>query len=94
MPADRAQLEAWIAQTRRTQQRLYKVLLPSGIVALGLLVWSRPIGGVACAIVGMFALFGTWITNGHINDWEQQIDKIDHPPPPQMVGGRLRRERD
>jgi hypothetical protein len=93
MAADRAQLEAWIAQTQRTQKKLVAGLVPAGIVAFALLFVSRPIGGAACAMVGMFALFGFWITTSHVRDFEGKLDELDKPPP-QIVGGRLRRERD
>ena len=94
MAADRTQLEAWIAKTRRTQQLMIRALGPAAILALALLVVSRPIGGAACGIIGMFALFGYWITNGHIQDWEQQIEKLERPPARVVEGNRLRRERD
>ena len=87
--ADRAQLEAWIAATQRTQQRLRVALIPAGVVALALLVWSRPVGGAACATVGLFALFGFWITSSHIQDWEQQIGELGKP---RTVGRAIKRK--
>ncbi len=91
MAADRAQLEAWIAATRRTQQHLRTLLIPASAIAIALLVWSRPIGGGACALVGIVALFGFWITGGHITDWEQQLAALDKP---RHVGPVTRREPD
>jgi hypothetical protein len=89
--ADRAQLEAWIAATHRTQQRLRTALIPAGAVALALLLWSRLVGVGACALVGLVALFGFWITSGHITEWEQQIAALDKP---RHVGPVTRREPD
>jgi len=91
--ADRAQLEAWIAQTERHQRRLRAAIVPAAVVAVGLLVVSRPIGGIAIAIVFITAVFGFWIMASHIADWTAKLDDLDRPRA--VEGARKRRyERD
>jgi uncharacterized membrane protein YhhN len=89
--ADRQQLEAWIAATERTRRRLRTALIPAGLVALALLLWSRPAGGLGLTIVAIVAMFGNWITTSHITDWSARIVELEHPKP---RGAVLRRERD
>ena len=91
--ADREQLEAWIAQSRRTQQRLRYALVPAALAALAVLMWSRPLGALCLVSVAIVATFGFWITGGHITEWET---KIRNPPKPPELNqyGRRRRERD
>lgn len=78
----REDLERWIAGSRRVQQKLKLGIATGVIVAIALLVISRPVGGIALAIVGMVALAGYWITAGHIADWEERLYKLDHPEKP------------
>jgi len=88
----REDLERWIAGTRQVQRKL-KIGVTSGVVAsIILLVISRPVGGIALAIVGLVALSGFWITGGHITDWEAKLYKLDHPEKPRTGGGRYQRE--
>lgn len=93
MAADREQLEAWIAKTKQTQRRLTIGLVPAGIVAVGLLAVSKPLGGLALVSLVIVATFGFWITGGHITDWENQI-KAPPKKPELNQHGRSRRERD
>lgn len=88
MATDRATLEAWIADTRRHQRRLRRALLPASIVALGLLVWSRPIGGAAVLLVVLTAVLGSWIMSSHVLDWQTKIAALDRPP---VVGRAVKR---
>jgi hypothetical protein len=78
---DRAQLEAWIAETERHQRRLRAALVPAVVVALVLLVFSRPIGGMAIAIVLITAVLGFWIMASHIADWTTKLDDLERPRP-------------
>ena len=92
--ADRAQLEAWIAASQRTQQTLKVGLLPAVVAAIAVLIWSRPLGGLVLVSIAIVAIFGFWITSSHIADWSGQVHRIDEPPPPKTRDGRVRRERD
>ncbi len=91
--ADRAQLEGWIAATQRTRRRLTIGLVPGLVAAIAVLVWSRPLGGLALVSLAIVALFGLWITSSHISDWEAQLRE---PAKPRTlnVHGRARREPD
>jgi hypothetical protein len=89
----REDLERWIAETRRTQQRLKLGLMIAGVVALALFVVSRAAGGIAVAILALVALAGFWITGGHITDWEDKLYKLDHPTKP-AAGGKRRYQAD
>jgi hypothetical protein len=86
--ADRAQLEAWIAETERNQRLLRKAILPGAIVALALVIVSRPVGLGAIMLVAMVGVLGRWITSSHILDWRSRIDDLDKPKP---VGRALKR---
>jgi chromate transport protein ChrA len=86
--ADRAQLEAWIAETQRNQQRLRKWIAPAAIVAVALVFVSRPIGLGAILLVALVGVLGQWITQSHILDWRTRLDELDRPKP---VGRALRR---
>lgn len=91
---DRAQLEAWIAQSRRTQKRLKTALVPAVLAAFVVMMWSRPLGALVLVSVGIVAVFGFWITASHMVGWHGEIERIDRPPPTLTKDGRLRRERD
>ena len=86
--ADRAQLEAWIAETQRNQQRLRKAIVPAALVAVVLVFVSRPIGLGAIMLVALVGVLGQWITQSHILDWRTRIDELDKPKP---VGRALKR---
>jgi hypothetical protein len=86
--ADRAQLEAWIAETQRNQQRLRKWIAPAAIVAVALVFVSRPIGLGAILLVALVGVLGQWITQSHILDWRTRLDELDRPKP---VGRALKR---
>jgi hypothetical protein len=86
--ADRAQLEAWIAETQRNQQRLRKWIAPSAIVAVALVLVSRPIGLGAILLVTLVSVLGQWITQSHIVDWRARLADLDKPKP---VGRALKR---
>jgi hypothetical protein len=90
---DRAQLEAWIAKSQTTQRRLKLGLLPAAIAAVVVTVYSHALGGLIIVSLAIVAVFGFWITGGHITDWENQIQKVSKPPE-KNSHGRLRRERD
>jgi len=88
----REELERWIAGSRAVQRKLKVGVVTGAIAAVVLLVISRPLGGIALAIVGLVALSGFWITGGHIADWEAKLYKVEHPDKP--TTGRRRYEAD
>jgi hypothetical protein len=92
--ADRAQLEAWIAETRLTQRRLKLGLIPAVVAAIAVTVWSHPLGALVLVSIAIVAVFGFWITSSHITGWEGEQQRLDRPPPTLTKDGRLRRERD
>jgi hypothetical protein len=91
---DRAELEAWIVATQRRQRRLKTALIPALAVAIGVTVWSRPLGALTFVSIGIVAVFGFWILSSHIADWRGRIDALDRPPPEKTASGRVRRQRD
>ncbi|HEY1549320.1 MAG TPA: hypothetical protein VGG28_15950 [Kofleriaceae bacterium] len=86
--ADRAQLEAWIAETQHNQQRIRKWIMPAAIVAVALLFVSRPVGLGAILLVVLVGTLGQWITRSHIVDWQSRLDALDKPKP---VGRAVKR---
>jgi hypothetical protein len=86
--SDRQQLEAWIANTRRTQRKLGIALIPAGVVAIAVVLFSRPAGFLALLSVAIVGVFGFWITSSHILDWSTKLDELDKPRP---VGRAIKR---
>ncbi|HEX4449659.1 MAG TPA: hypothetical protein VH143_02260 [Kofleriaceae bacterium] len=86
--ADRAQLEAWIAETQRNQKRTRKAIAPAALVAIVLVIFSRPIGLGAILLVALVGVLGEWIMSSHIVDWRTRIAELDKPKP---VGRALKR---
>ena len=91
---DRAEMEAWIAATQRRQRRLKTALIPAVIVAIGVTIWSKPLGVLTFVSIGIVAVFGMWILSSHIADWRGRIEALDRPPPEKTASGRVRRQRD
>lgn len=86
----RAELERYIANTRRTQKRLAKILAVGLAVSIALLFWKAPVGGAGLAICAVTALSGFWITGGHIVDFRNRINDLGKPKTLKMVGGGRR----
>ena len=82
----RAQLEGWIAQTRRTQKKLVFVAAGVVVVALLLFSWRTDVAVFALLAGLLFAMCAFWITSSHITDWKQRLADLDRPP--QVVGRR------
>lgn len=86
----RDELESWIARTRANQRKLAVALGCAVVVAIALLVWRRPVGGVALAITVIVGLCGFWITSSHILDWKQRIADLSKPKNQRISGGGRR----
>ncbi len=81
-PADRrAELNGWIERSIATRRKLSRVLGAGAVIAIGLLVWNRAVGGVAIGILAIVALCGYWIIAAHIADWRGKLDEIGRPRP-------------
>jgi Flp pilus assembly protein TadB len=75
----RAEIEGWIAGTRRTQRRLAIVMAGGAVVAIGLMLWNTSVGGIALGIVAIVALCGFWVTGSHLADWDDKLEQLDRP---------------
>jgi len=83
--ARKAELEGWIAQSRRNMRRLALILLAAAIVSLGACFASRTVGLLALAIVVAVGICGFWILGAHVTDWKFHLRKLDEPAPPTTV---------
>jgi hypothetical protein len=86
----RAELERYIANTRRTQKRLAVGLAIGVVVSIALALWRAPVGGAGIGICALVALSGFWITAGHIVDFRNRINDLGKPKTLKMVGGGKR----
>jgi hypothetical protein len=73
----RAELEGWIAKTRRLQHRMALAYAVLGAVAIGLLTWSRPAGGFALFGVALVAICSFWVTAAHNAAHRQKLAELD-----------------
>jgi O-antigen/teichoic acid export membrane protein len=88
--ARRAELNAWIAQTRANQKKLAVGVGVGLVVSLALLLWRVPVGGAGLGIVVLVAMCGFWITAGHIMDWRTRLTQLGKPKTLRMSGGGRR----
>jgi hypothetical protein len=72
----RDQLETWIAQTRRNQQRLAIWLSAAAVIALGLAIAGMPFAKLALAVIAIVAICGFWVTSAHLADWRRRLDHL------------------
>ena len=85
----RAELEAWLAGSRRVQRGLPRVVAPLGVVGVALAVWLAPFATPFVVLTAVsFLVIGRYITAAHIADWQQQLRDLDRPPAP--IEGRER----
>ena len=84
----RDELERWIAGSRATRKKLRAGLVVAGIISFALLFVSRAAGGIGLAITAFVSVAGLWITAGHIADWQERLDKLDHPETTRARSGR------
>lgn len=73
----RAQLLAWIDDTKRLQRKLGIVLGALGVVAIGLLVWNRTVGGFAIFGISVVAICSFWVTAAHNAAHRQKLRELD-----------------
>lgn len=87
----RAQLEGWIASTRRTQRRLSIALVAGAAIGIGLVAWQTAVGVFTLLSVALLAICGYWITGSHLADWRRQLGELDRPKPQPRPGARYER---
>ena len=73
----RAELEGWIAKTRRLQRRLAIVYAAIAVVAIAVLAWSRAAGGFALFGVALVAICSFWVTAAHNAAHRQKLAELD-----------------
>ena len=61
----RAELEGWIAKTRRLQRRMAIVYGALLLAAVALVFWSHTVGGFALFGIALLAICSFWITAAH-----------------------------
>jgi hypothetical protein len=77
----RAQLQIWIAQTRRNQRRIAVV---TGVLAALSIVAGfvhRPAGTIGFIVTVSFALVSFWVTTSHLADWRHQLEHLAFKQP-------------
>ena len=87
----RAELEGWIAGTRRTQRRLLMALIAGAVIGFVLLAWRPAVGGFTLLADALLAICGYWITGSHLADWRRQLGELDRPKAQPRPGARSER---
>ena len=72
----RAELEGWIAKTRRLQQRMAIIYGALVVVAIGLVFWSSRVGGFALFGVALLAICSFWVTAAHNAAHRQKLAEL------------------
>ena len=73
--ADRAELLAWIANTKRFQRWLAIAVVGLAALSLSLATWYRPAGMAGLVIASAVAIVGFWVTSSHLADWRFQLEQ-------------------
>ena len=80
----RADLEGYIAQTKRNQRRLGIVLAIAFVAALIGTIAHVPFAPHVIGLVAIVGVCGFWVTGAHIADWRRRIadlrDSSQAPP--------------
>jgi hypothetical protein len=77
----RAELEGWIANTRRLQRRMAIVFGALAAVAVALAFWSSRAGGFAIFGVALVAICSFWVTAAHNAAHRQklaELERVEH----------------
>lgn len=72
----RAELEGYIADTRRLQRRMAIVFAALAAVALALLAWSTAVGVLSLICVALVAMCSFWVTAAHNASHRQKLDEL------------------
>lgn len=73
----RAQLLAWIEETKRLQRKLGVIVAALAVIAVGLFAWNRTVGGFALFGVSLFAICAFWVTAAHNAAHRQKLLELD-----------------
>jgi hypothetical protein len=73
----RAELEGWIARTRRLQRRLVGVFAVLAGIAVAVMFWSGTAGGFALFAVVLVAICSFWVTAAHNAAHRQKLAELD-----------------
>jgi hypothetical protein len=72
----RAELDGWIAKTRRLQQRMAIAYGALGVIALALVFWNGKVGGFALFGVVLMAICSFWVTAAHNAAHRQKLAEL------------------
>src|ERR1043165_9860564 len=89
----RAELEGWIAKTRRLQRRMALAYGALFAVAIGHSLWSRTAGGFAILGVALLAICSFWVTAAHNAAHRQklaELELVEHNGGKPLETGHLR----
>ena len=72
----RAELERYIADTRRLQRRMAIVFAALALVAIVMFAWSTAIGVLSLICVALIAICSFWVTAAHNATHQQKLDEL------------------
>jgi cytochrome bd-type quinol oxidase subunit 1 len=72
----RAELERWIAKTRRLQHRLAILYGALAVIAIALMFWSSRVGGFALFGMVLLAICSFWVTAAHNAAHRQKLAEL------------------
>jgi len=72
---DRAELLAWIANTRRFQRWIAIAVVGLAALSLSLGRWHKPVAVIGLLIASAVAIIGFWVTSSHLADWRFQLEQ-------------------
>ena len=81
----RAELQGWIADTRRRQQRMAYVFGALVALAFVLWLWQGRIGALALFFVALVGVISYWVTAAHNAAHRQkltELERLERMPPP------------
>jgi hypothetical protein len=76
-PDRRAELQGWIAASRRLQFRLGIGIAIAAIAAIVATTINGTVGGVSLAMVAIVTVCAFWVTGSHILDWRNRLETLE-----------------
>lgn len=77
--ARRAQLEGWLAKSRRNRTKLVTASAVATVFGFfGLVIVGGPVGAILLMLPLAFGICGAWITTAHAQTFKGQIKDLDH----------------
>lgn len=77
----RAELEGWIASSRRLQIRMGIGLGVAALISLVIMIFDATVGKVGLAMLVITAICAYWVTGSHIADWRHQLEHLSKRKP-------------